>query len=373
VQVAVLLEQCLAPVPGGTGRYAREIAAALAATAPAGSGVTGWTGWHRDVAAAAAPGVRGPRRLPLPRRALVAAWERGSGPAPAGDLVHAPTLLVPPRRGRPLVVTIHDAVPWTHPDTLTPRGVGWHKRMAQRAARTADAIVVPTHAVAADLVTALPGLAGDDRVVVIGEGATEALAAEPVDADARAGRLGLPAGPYLLSLATLEPRKGLDVLLAALARAEAPGVPLLVVGQPGWGGVDPAAAAASAGLAPDRVRVLGRLPDADLAVVLHRAAALVAPSRAEGFGLPVIEAMAAGVPVLTSDAPALVEVGGSAALAVPRDDPAALAAALARVLSEQALRDRLITAGRARAAEFTWTVAARALWAVYAKVAGQRA
>jgi glycosyltransferase involved in cell wall biosynthesis len=370
----MLVEQCLAPVPGGTGRYAREIAAALAETAPAGSGVTGWTGWHRSVSAADVPGVRGPRRLPLPRRALVAAWERGGGPAPAGDLVHAPTLLVPPRRGKPLVVTIHDAVPWTHPETLTPRGVAWHRRMAQRAARTADAIVVPTHAVAAELVQALPGLAGDDRVVVVGEGATAALASEPPDASARAARLGLPSGPYLLSLATLEPRKGLDVLLAALARAQAPAeVPLLVVGQPGWGGVDPAAAAAAAGLEPGRVRVLGRLPDADLAVVLHRAAALVAPSRAEGFGLPVLEAMAAGVPVVVSDAPALVEVGADAVVAVPRDDPAALAAALGPVLAEQPLRDRLITAGLARAAEFTWTVAGRALWAVYAKVAGQRA
>jgi glycosyltransferase involved in cell wall biosynthesis len=334
--------------------------------------VTGWTAWHRRPAAAAVPGVGGPRRLPLPRRALVAAWERGVGPAPAGDLVHAPALLAPPRRRTPLVVTIHDAVPWTHPETLTPRGVAWHRRAAQYAARTADAVVVPTEAVAAELRRVLPGLS-DDRLAVIGEGASAALAAPPPDAGARAARLALPAGGYLLSLATLEPRKGLDVLLAALADPAAPDLPLLVVGQPGWGGVDPAATAAGLGLPAGRVRVLGRLSDPDLATVLHRATALVAPSRAEGFGLPVLEAMAAGVPAITSDAPALVEVGGGATLVVPADDPPALAVALRSLLGDPALHSRLGTEGRRRAAQFTWLAAARALWAVYAKVHGQAA
>jgi glycosyltransferase involved in cell wall biosynthesis len=204
--------------------------------------------------------------------------------------------------------------------------------------------------------------------VVIGEGATTALATPPPDADERAARLGLPAGGYLLSLATLEPRKGLDVLLAALADPAAPDLPLLVVGQPGWGGVDPAAAAAGLGLAAGRVRVLGRLSDPDLATVLHRSTALVAPSRAEGFGLPVLEAMAAGIPAVTSDAPALVEVGGGATVVVPRDDPTTLAVALRSLLADTALHSRLSSAGRRRAAQFTWTVAARALWAVYAKV-----
>ena len=89
-----------------------------------------------------------------------------------GDLVHAPTLLAPPRGRRPLVVTVHDAVPWTHPETLTPRGVRWHRRMAERAVPTADALVVPTHAVAAELAS-LPDPAG--RVVVSGAGVGEQL------------------------------------------------------------------------------------------------------------------------------------------------------------------------------------------------------
>ena len=364
----MIVEQCLAPVPGGTGRYTRELAAGLVAEAPPGSTVTGWTAGHRRPTVAAVAGMSGPRSLVLPRRALVAAWERGAGPVPSGaDLVHAPTLLAPPRRRVPLVVTLHDTVPWTMPETLTPRGVAWHRRAAERAARFADRVVVPTAAVAAELREVLPALAAD-RIVVIGEGVAPVLATVPADAAARAARLGLPAAGYLLSLATLEPRKGLDVLLAALAEPGAPDLPLLVVGQPGWGGVDPAAEAVRLGLPAGRVRVLGRLSDADLAVVLHRARVLAAPSRAEGFGLPVLEAMAAGVPVVISDAPALVEVAGGAATVVPRGDAPALAGALRAVLTEPALAARMVTDGSQRAAEYSWTVTGRRLWSLYAEV-----
>jgi glycosyltransferase involved in cell wall biosynthesis len=366
--VAVLLEQCLAPVPGGTGRYARELARALAQTAPEGATVTGWTAWHRDVSAARVAGVVGPRRLPLPPRALVAAWERGAGVGmPSGDLVHSPTLLFPPRPRGPLVVTIHDAVPWTHPETLSRRGVAWHRRTARRAARVADAIVVPTRAVSDELARWLP--LDRVRLAVVGEGVSPDLAVPP-DADLRAARLGLPPGGYAVSLATLEPRKGLDVAIRALARTEAPDLPLLVAGQPGWGAVDLEAEAERAGLPPMRVRAMGRLDDADLAVLLSRASVLVQPSRSEGFGLPVLEAMALGVPVVTSDAPALVEVGGGATRVVPVGDPEALAAALAEVVSDQQLRERMVALGRRRSAEFSWERTGLAMWALYADLAG---
>jgi glycosyltransferase involved in cell wall biosynthesis len=361
VQLAVLVEQCLAPVPGGTGRYAFEVAAALAARAPRAARVSTWTAWHADTAAARIPGASRPRRLPLGRRGLTAAWERGIGPTPSGaDLVHAPTPLFPPRRRRPLVVTVHDVVPWTHPETLTPRGVRWHRTMIQRAALTADAIVVPTAAVAAELVRYV---SPRRPPVVVGEGVSGALTPGP-DAAQRATTLGLPDGDYIVTLATVEPRKGLDVLLEAMARSGAPDVPLLVVGQAGWGGIDVSGTAAGLGLG-DRVRLLGRLSDADLAVVLGRAAVLAAPSRAEGFGLPVLEAMAAGVPVVSSDAPALVEVGGGATVTVPVGDAAALASALAEVVGSAAVRARLAESGRRRAADFSWDATADALWELY--------
>lgn len=358
MEVGIVVEQCLAPVPGGTGRYSREIAAALARRAPAGASVRGVTAWHRSVDAAVVAGVRGPRRLPLGRRGLVAAWERGLGPSVSGDIVHAPTPLAPPRRRNPLVVTVHDAVPWTHPETLTPRGVRWHRTTIERAARTADLIVVPTQAVAEELARHVPLR----TVLVVGHGVSGDLAV-PVDADARARRLALP-DRFLLTVSTLEPRKGLAVLLHALAAPDAPAVPLLVVGQPGWGGLDLAAEAGRLGLA-DRVRVLGRLPDADLAVLLDRAAVLVVPSRSEGFGLPLLEAMAAGTPVVISPAAALVEVSGGAAL-VATDD--GLAEAIRAVVQDEPRAARMSAQGRVRAAAFTWDQAADALWTAYTEI-----
>ena len=360
MQVGLVLEQCLAPVPGGTGRYSREIARALAARAPEGCSVSTATAWHRAVEAAQLVGVAGPRRLPLGRRALVAAWERGIGPSVPGDLTHALTPLAPPRRGRPLVVTVHDAVPWTHPQTLTPRGVRWHRRVIERAARTADLIVVPTAAVADELGHHVR--IGNDRLRIIGEGVSRALT-PPLDAAQRAGRLQLP-DRYLLTVATLEPRKGLTVLLQALASPAAPSLPLLVVGPTGWGGLDPVSEAGRLGLA-DRVRVLGRVPDEDLAVLLDRATALVVPSRAEGFGLPLLEAMAAGTPAVISPAAALVEVSGGAAL-VATDE--GLAQALRTVVEDDALRDTMSSAGRLRARAYTWSAAADALWAAYGEI-----
>lgn len=366
MRLGVVVEQLLAPAPGGTGRYTREITRAVAARLAADGAPrpTTYVAWHRRVGAAEVPGAAGPYRLPLGRRALAGAWERGLGPAPRGplDVVHAPTLLVPPRRGRALVVTIHDAVPWTHPETLTARGVAFHRRMAARAARDADVVITVSDAAAAE-VDAVLRLG--DRLRVVPHGVSAELAV-PWDAADRARRLGLPAGGWLASVATLEPRKGLEVALAALARPGGPDLPLAVAGSPGWGGVDLPAAARAVGLAPDRVRVLGPLGDADLASVLGGATALVAPARSEGFGLPVLEAMALGVAVVASDAPALVELCDGAAEHVPVDDVDALAAALRHVVDDAAHRARLVAAGRRRAAQFTWQRAAELTLAAYA-------
>ncbi|HEX2299317.1 MAG TPA: glycosyltransferase family 1 protein, partial [Pseudonocardiaceae bacterium] len=299
------------------------------------------------------------------------------------DAVHAPTPLAPPgpQRGRDLVVTVHDTVPWTHPAGLTPRGVGWHRRMIARAARRADALVVPTAAVAADLPRHVSCRAG---VHVVGAGVSAAIGspvaggpggdgaggsvlggqARERQAETIAARLDLPPR-YVLAVGTLEPRKGIDTLVAALAEPNAPGLPVLLAGQPGWGRIDPVQLARRAGLAPGRVRVLGRISDAELGVVLHRATVLAAPSQAEGFGLPVLEAMAAGVPVVHSDAPALVEVAGGAGEVFARNDPAGLATALRAVLADGARAEAMIAAGRGRVRQFTWERTARRVWSVH--------
>jgi glycosyltransferase involved in cell wall biosynthesis len=357
--LTVIVEQCLAPVPGGTGRYAAEITAALAASAPDGWRVRTVTAWHRDLREAVIAGADGPHRLPAGHRVLNQLWRRGLPPWVRGTAVHATTPLAPGRL-RNAVVTVHDAVPWTHPETLSPRGVSWHRVTVGRAMTNAKAIVVPSGAVADDLAGLFP--AASERIVVVPHGVTPLP--PPPDAAERRARIGLR-GPYFLSVATLEPRKGLDVLIDALALPAAGDAALAIAGQPGWGGVDLGALADAAGVAPERLRLLGRLHDEDLASAMQGATALVAPSRSEGFGLPVLEAFAAGVPVICSDAPALVELSGGAALVVPREDPDALAKALGSLLADPDTASAMREHGVRRAADFSWASAAQRLWELH--------
>ena len=353
-ELVVLTDQLLAPVPGGTGRYTRELAAALAATAPDGWTVTGVVARCADPSAARIEGVEGPRMLPVPRPVLARLWQRGVPLWPGGDAVHAPTPLSPTvvKRGRTLVATVHDAVPWTHPETLTPHGAQWHRTMVSRLMRKAGAVVVPTEAVAKELAV---HAAGSANVHVIGHGVPAALAAEPADGDAVAQRLALPPR-YVLGVGTLEPRKGIDVLIDAMELPEAPDLPVLLVGATGWGEVDVSA---------ERVRSLGRLTDAELAVVLRRASVLAVPSLAEGFGMPLLEAMAVGVPVVHSDAPALVEVADGAGFVARRGDPKSLVAALRSVVDDPAAARAAVARGLTRAADFSWRRAAEAVWNVH--------
>jgi glycosyltransferase involved in cell wall biosynthesis len=366
-ELVVLTEQLLAPVPGGTGRYTRELVTAMAATTPPTWTVAGVSATHRDLAAAEVPGVAGPRALPLPRRALTALWERGVHLWPGGDAVHAPTPLAPPapRRGRCLVVTVHDTVPFTHPETLTRRGAAWHQAMIRRAAIRANAIVVPTAAVAEELARHAPGPA---TIAVVPHGVPGVLLEDVQPAQVHATTIGLDLpDTYVLAVGTVEPRKGLDVLIEAMAKPYAPDLPLVVVGPRGWGEVDLTALADKHGLAPGRLRVLGRISDTDLAVVLRKAAVLAVPSRAEGFGLPVLEAMAVGTPVVHTDVPALMEVAGDAGVVVPRDDARTLAATLRAVLDDGPGTRRRVEQGLLRAEAFTWAHVAAEMWRLHTR------
>ncbi len=169
----------------------------------------------------------------------------------------------------------------------------------------------------------------------------------------------------MLSLATLEPRKGLDTALDAYALLGPDAPPLVLAGQAGWGGVEPATLARERNLPPTQVRTLGRVDDADLGALLRAATVLIMPSRAEGFGLPVAEAMAAGLPVIASDIPVLAEVAGGAAVLVAPDDPAAWAAAITALLDDSGRRAQLATAGLVRAEAFDWDTVARRAWQLY--------
>ena len=371
----VVLDQMVAPVPGGIGRYTEELTRQLITTAPTDCSVEGIISATTDERAETLrrklPGLAELHRLNLPRRELSAAWQLGLLTSIGNGMVHAPSLLAPLHRHdrtvdkSQIAVTIHDVVPWTHPETLTPHGVKWHKAMAKRARKHADAIVVPTHAVAEELAGFIDF---GDRVRVIG-GAVSRELAVPLNVDSRVKALDIP-NEFILAVGTLEPRKGLTALITALGLPGAPDLPLLVVGPDGWGDLNIAAVADEAGLPEGRVRALGFVSDSDLALLLSRASVFVYPSLAEGFGLPVLEAMSFGTPVVHSNAPALVEVGGDAGYVVEREDasqyPARLSAAISTVLSSKDLADTLRLRGLDRAKAFSWRDSAERVWQLHA-------
>jgi glycosyltransferase involved in cell wall biosynthesis len=186
----------------------------------------------------------------------------------------------------------------------------------------------------------------------------------PRDAEHLRSAVGAPSTGYALFVGTAEPRKGLDVLLDAFATGRLDTAPLVVVGPRGWGGVDIAREGERRALGR-RLVVTGRVDDETLAALYAGASVVVQPSRAEGFGLPVLEAMSMGVPVVVSDDPALREVGGDAVLPTPIGRPEALSDAIARVVENPDVARRMREAGRSRAAQFSWATTAERLWRAY--------
>ncbi|QOD93258.1 glycosyltransferase family 1 protein [Chryseoglobus sp. 28M-23] len=369
----VVLDQVGSAQPSGIGRYALELTRALIETAPRGVGVSGIVASSPDEEyrriAQELPGLASLHKSSLDRRQLAAAWQHGFTRLPGNGMVHAPSLLAPlynhdrlNNPGEQFVVTVHEATPWTHPETLAPRAVAWHKAMARRAQRYADAVVVPTHAVAEELAEAVDF---GERIRVIA-GAVSSELTVPHDVDARAQALGLPER-YVLAVGPLEKRKGIPDLLWAMGDVHAPDVPLVLVGV---GDVDIEQLEHQAHLDAGRVIALGTLPDADLAVAYARASVVVVPSISEGFGLPALEAMGLGAPVVHSDAPALLEVCADAGLIVPRLDaagyPRRLADAIQSVLDDDALATQLSVRGRDRARAYNWRDSAEKTWQLHA-------
>ena len=368
VNVGMVVEQMWQPVPGGSGRYIVEVAARLADQGVRAIGIAARRG-----AGEPAPNEVG-LTIPvlnsaLPRRVLYAAWDRlgvpsvdrmlGVGSGGGADVVHATTWAIPPT-SRPLAVTVHDVAFLRDPDHFTAHGTAYFHRALEITRKRADAIIVPSQATADDCVEA--GLDAS-LITVIPHG----LSHTPVTADQiedfRA-RWDLTR-PYILWVGTREPRKNLPTLLAAYRQMEDADLDLVLVGPAGWGS-DPT----DAPLAPDRVHVLGRLDDADLACAYAGARVFTFPSLWEGFGLPVLEAMAHGTPVVTSAGTCMEEVTGDAGLLVEPTDADALAAALRTAAGDA--HDDLAAAGIERARRFTWEASAAAHAEVYRHLAGAR-
>lgn len=303
------------------------------------------------------------RRLRVPYRVLRVTWsmsvpllERLVGPV---DVVHVTDRVPGPTR-RPLVLTIHDLDAVDQPALHSAEAVAEQHAQLRAARDRADAIIAVSHVTARALVA--HGVDAE-RVTVVHHGVSRlsAVAAGPP----------LPY-PYLLAVGTLDARKGLDVLFTAF-RSAGPALGdarLVVVGPDGFRS-DAVRAAAEA--AADRVILRGPVDDAELASLYRGAVALALPTRAEGFGLPVLEALAAGTPVLASDLPVLREVGADAVTYVPVGDVDAWADALVALISDRdgTGRSAVVAAGRARAALFTWDAAAMATAAVYERVAAR--
>lgn len=293
--------------------------------------------------------------------------EMSRGADPPGDVFHATNHMFPFRlRTARTVLTIHDLTLLLFPEWHPADRLAMMGRALAPSATRADCIVTPSQFTRNDVLKLLP--VKPERVVVIPEGIDPTFKPQPAaEVATRLAPLGLRAGDYLLFLGTIEPRKNLARLLQAVELAGPKIGPLVLAGGRGWNNATIRDAIAR--LARDgRVRDLGYVLD-DLRPVLQAGArAFVYPSLYEGFGLPPLEAMACGTPVLTSNVSALPEVMGDAALYVDPEDVSALAAALTRLWDDESLRADLRARGLARAQEFSWDRTARLTIDVYRSV-----
>ncbi len=285
-------------------------------------------------------------------------------------VVHGPANALPVLpTGLPGVVTIHDLTIYEHPEWF-PGGQWLTTRvLVPLSARRARLVICPSEATREAALRVL-GIAVDRcRVIPHGVDAEFTLPTSPADRRRLQAMLGLPPR-FLLQVGTIQPRKNyLTTLRAIAALPEQERIPLIAAGEFGWKFEPVLKAVQDLGLAR-WVRFVGYVGMRDLPALYQMAEAVIFPSYDEGFGLPVLEAFAAGVPVIAAAAGAIPEVAGQAALLCDAGDSQALAEALIGLLRDGDLRARLVAAGRARATRYTWAASAAAHRAVYAEAAG---
>jgi glycosyltransferase involved in cell wall biosynthesis len=366
-------------VSTGVGVFCTNALAALAATGDLDVKAFAVT-WRRRhmLAGRVPPGVRVVGRA-MPARPLHLAWRHTEYPSierfvGEADVVHGTNFVVPPAHRAARVVTVHDLTNVRYRDMCEPATLRFPELVRRAIARGAW-VHTPSRFVAEEVVSEFG--ADPEKVRAVHHGAplptrTGAIpksgeperAGAPVDLPAKTNR-------YVLAVGTVEPRKDLPGLVRAFGSvaSQIEDTALVLAGQDGWGS-EALAQAIAASPVRDRIVRTGFVPD--LEGLLRGAALLVYPSLYEGFGLPTLEAMAAGVPVVTTTAGALPEVVGDAAVMVEPRDTEALAAGIGGLLGDETQRKELIERGFARAAGFTWEACAKGLKDLYSAAAEER-
>jgi glycosyltransferase involved in cell wall biosynthesis len=300
--------------------------------------------------------------LPMAARPFHAMWRHVNSPSIEWwtgpiDVVHGTNFVVPPSRRAAEVVTVHDVTFLRFPDMCEPVTLR-SATLIRRAIRRGAMVHTPSHTVAEEVVELLN--VPPERVRAVYNGVDPPMPQGPGNE-----ALG-DDGPYILGLGTVEPRKDFPLLVQAfdMIAGDHPGVRLIIAGPPGWD--EQRLSVTLDGVRhPGQFRRIGWIAPPLRTPLLKNSLAFVQPSVYEGFGLPPLEAMSVGTPVVATRAGAVPEVVGDAALLTPVGDADALAAALTRVIEDNSERSRLVEAGYRRAAEFTWERCASGLRALY--------
>jgi len=329
-------------------------------------------GWLGEALPAGIPSAQ----RAMPARPLQWSWRRFGRPSAEWflgerDVVHGTNFVVPPTRRAGRVVTVHDLTPVCFPEMCDGPTLAYPE-LIRRAVRAGAFVHTPSVFVAEEVIETFG--ADPERVRAVHSGIPERAEVDQERAkQAVADLLPDGTGRVIVSLATAEPRKDLPGLVAAFDElaGDRPDVTLVLAGPVGWGEQELSRAIAASPHGGRIVRT-GWVDDTTVAGLIDAATVLAYPSRYEGFGFPPLEAMAKGVPVVSTRSGAIPEVLGSGAALVPVGDVAALAGALAEVLDSQARAQELSIAGRRRAGAFSWARCADGLAALYADVVADR-